>query len=529
MHFDIIIRNGIVVDGSGAPPFKADIGVKQGVIAKIGDLSGHTGENIIDAQGLIVAPGFIDVHNHSDISVFAVPTADNYVLQGVTTIVIGNCGFSPAPITDMNREFVEEMRKQYPEVEIQWKSYAEYIEALERLEKSINVVPLVGFGAIRSAVLGFEDVKPTNSQLTTMKELVKEAMEVGAHGLSTGLIYTPQNYADTREIIELCKVVSRYRGIYATHMRNEGIGLIESIIEAFTIGRESGCSVEISHLKSSGIAAWGLVKKGLALIEALAEKGYDISADVYPYTATSTSLSAILPSWVREGGIKKMLKRLKDPDIVDRISKYFEIHGIMEERYIEWNQIVIAWSLNHREIEGKSLDRIAREWGLDPIKAIVKILIDDEGSTTAIFHTLNEDDVKYVVSSPITAIGSDGSIKKFGVGKPHPRNYGTFPRVIARYVRELKLLSLSEAIRKMTSLPARKFRLWDRGLIRPGMVADLVVFNYYTIKDTATYENPHSYPKGIHYVIINGVVVVEEGRHTGKKPGKLLKRSTYQL
>ncbi len=524
--YDLIIRNGVIVDGTGSPPFIADIGIRSRVIAKIGDLSSAQAEVVVDVNRNIVAPGFIDIHNHSDISVFVVPTADNYVLQGVTTIVIGNCGFSPAPLTDKNIEIVEEARKQYPEVEIKWRSFKEYIEALDSLKKSINIVPLVGFGAIRSAILGFENVKPTMSQLNEMKELVKEAMEAGAFGLSTGLIYTPQNFADTSEIIELCKIVSKFNGIYTTHMRNEGTGLIDSIIEAITIGKNTGCPVEISHLKSVGVPAWGLVREGLKIIEYYAGKGLDVSADVYPYTATSTSLSAILPPWVREGGVKKMLNRLRDPSIYDRILREFEEHGIMEERYIEWRQIAISWSPSHREVEGKNIEEISREWGLDQIKTVVKLLLDDEGSTGAIFHTLSEEDVEYVVKSPYTAIGSDGSIKKFGEGKPHPRNYGTFPRIIAKYVRENKILSLPEAIRKMTSMPARKLKLWDRGIIRPGMKADIVVFNYYTIKDTATYTNPHNYPKGIKYVIVNGEIVVEEGKHTGKKPGKLLKNKT---
>ena len=521
--YDLIVKNGIIVDGTASPPFIADIGIKSDLIVKIGDLSGERAEVVINANKNIVAPGFIDIHNHSDISIFVVPTADNYVLQGVTTIVIGNCGFSPAPITDKNTEIIEEAKKQYPEVEVKWRTFNEYLEALNALEKSINVVPLVGFGAIRSAILGFEDTKPTTNQLNEMKELVKEAMDAGAFGLSTGLIYTPQNFADTNEIIELCKIVSKFNGIYATHMRNEGTGLIDSIIEAITIGRNSSCPIEISHLKSVGIPAWGLVREGIKIIEYYANKGFDVSADVYPYTATSTSLSAILPPWIREGGTKRMLERLKDPNVPDKIAREFEEYGIMEERYIEWWQIAISWSPNHSELEGKNIEDISREWGLDSVKTIIKLLLDDEGLTEALFHTLNEEDVRYVIKSPYTAIGSDGSIKKFGEGKPHPRNYGTFPRIIAKYVREEKILSLPEAIRKMTSMPARKLKLWDRGILRPGMKADIVIFNYYTIRDTATYANPHSYPKGIEYVIINGNIVVEEGKHTGRKPGKLLK------
>jgi len=526
VEFDLILRGGFIVDGTGAPVFRADIGIKGDTIAKIGDLSDAKAEKFIDVSGLYVAPGFIDMHNHSDVSIFEVPTADNYILQGVTTIVIGNCGYSPAPITDMNKEMLDELRREHPEVQVTWRSFSEYLEALGKLEKSVNVVPLVGFGAVRSAVLGFGDVQPREGDIKAMRELVEEAMAGGAFGMSTGLIYVPQLYASTAEIIEVARAVGRRGGLYATHMRNEGVGLLDAIIEAYTIGKESGCKVEVSHLKSSGVPAWGLARRAVDLIEALSAR-FDISADAYPYTATATSLSVVLPKWAREGGAKKIVERLQDPDTVEKIIRDLERVGLFEERYIDWSQIAISWSPSHREAEGKTLDRVAQEWGIDPVRALIRILIDDNASTGAIFHTLNEDDVMYVLRSPVVAIGSDGSVRRFGVGMPHPRNYGTFPRIIARYVREKKLLTLPEAVRKMTSLPARKLGLWDRGIIRPGMKADLVVFNYYTISDTATYQNPHSYPKGVEYVVVNGVVVVEEGKHRGTKPGKLLKRTLY--
>jgi N-acyl-D-amino-acid deacylase len=528
-HYDLVIRNGIVVDGSGAPPFRADIGVVGDTIARVGDLSGSTAEKVIDASGLVVAPGFIDIHNHSDTSVFLVPTADNYVMQGVTTIVVGNCGDSPAPLTERNIDAFKDSEKRLVEAlgEIPWRTFSEYLNALDKLEKSINVATLVGHGTVRSAVLGFENVKPSARELNEMKTLVEEAMKAGAFGLSTGLIYVPSMFADTREIIELAKVVARYGGVYATHMRNEGVKLLDSVIEAITIGVESGAAVEISHLKASGIPAWGNVSRALAIIEDYVARGYDVSADAYPYTASSTSLSALLPSWVREGGVRKMLERLRDPSVIDRIEREFEEHGVMEERYLLWSQVVIAYSETHKEFEGMSIADIAEKLGLSPVKAVARILEDDGGRTTVVIHSMTEEDVIEAISHPLVAIGSDGSVKRFGEGKPHPRNYGTFPRVIARYVKELKVLSLPEAVRKMTSLPARKLGLWDRGLIRPGFKADIVVFNYYTIADTATYTNPHQFPKGIRYVIVNGSVVVDSGMHTGLKPGKLLRKVMY--
>ena len=523
MEYDLVIRGGIVIDGSSSPPFRADIGVKGDRIAKIGDLSGSRADIVVNVDNLYVSPGFIDIHNHSDISIIAVPSADNYVLQGVTTIVFGNCGSSPAPLTDKNKEVVEWYRERYPEVEVTWENYSEYLDVLDKLPKKINLVPLVGFGSIRSAVLGFGDVKPTEKQLEEMKNLVEEAMKAGAFGLSTGLIYIPQNYAERQEIIELCKIVSRYDGIYTTHMRNEGIKLIDSIIEAVEIGVKSGCPVEISHLKAVGKPAWGLVRKALDLIEYYVSLGYDVSADVYPYTATSTTLSVVLPRWVREGGYRAMADKLRDPKVVEKIYSEVEETWRYTGRVIEWREVVVAYSPKHKEVEGKSIAEISREWREKPIDVVIKLLVEDNGLTSAVFHTLREEDVIEAIKSPYTAIGSDGSIQKYGDGKPHPRSYGTFPRVLSRYVRELKVLPLQEAIRKMTSLPARKMRLWDRGLLRPGMKADIVVFNYYTVRDTATFEDPHNYPRGIEYVVVNGELVVEEGRLTGATSGELIR------
>ena len=528
--FDLIIKNGIIVDGSGAPPFKADIGIVNDTIVKIGNLSVKEAERVIDASNLIVAPGFIDIHNHSDEGIFLVPTADNYVMQGVTTLVIGNCGFSPAPITDENIDVMRVGLKKLLEKfgTIPWRSFPEYMKALGELEKSVNIVTLIGHGTVRSAVLGAGSTQPSERDLKEMICLVRKAMEAGAFGLSTGLIYVPGLFAKTQELIEMAKAIAPFHGIYATHMRNEGVGLLDSIMETITIGISSGVSVEISHLKSTGIPAWGYIKTALSVVENYAERGYDISADAYPYAASSTGLDALLPPWVREGGILKLIERLRDSSILDEISKEFERRGIMEERYLEWNQIVIAYSEVHKELEGRSIEEIAQLWGIDPVKAIARIITEDDGATAIIIHSMSEDDVRRALAHPLVAIGSDGSVRRFGEGKPHPRNYGTFPRVISEYVRKHKLLSLPEAIRKMTSLPARKLRLWDRGLIRPGFKADITIFNYHSIKDTATYESPHNYPRGIEYVIVNGIIVVEEGRHTKAKAGRLLKSTWYR-
>ncbi len=525
--YDVIVRKGILVDGSGAPPYRKDIGIIDDTIVKIGDLSGESAEEIINANDLFVAPGFIDIHNHSDSSIFITPTADNYVTQGVTTIVVGNCGYSPAPLTENNREFLE-----YSEVEfikevgsIPWYSFSEYLKHLEALKKSLNVVALVGHGTLRSAVLGVGDVRPSEKQLSEMSELLNEAMSAGAFGMSSGLIYVPGMFSDTYELIELAKIVSRYGGIYSTHIRNEGVGLLDAVIEAIQVGLASGVSLEISHVKAAGPPAWGSVPKVLNLIEEYVRRGYDFSADAYPYTASSTGLEALLPTWVREEGPEKMIEKLSNPNLLSKLRNFLERYGIPEEGHSDWDKIRISYSESHPEVLGRSIEEISRVWESDPVSTIAKLLIEDKGLTSVVIHTMNDEDVTKAVSHPLVAIGSDGSVMRFGKGMPHPRNYGTFPRIIARYVRELKVLSLPEAVRKMTSLPARKLGLHDRGLLRPGFKADLVVFNYYTMRDRATFENPHIYSTGVEYLLVNGKLVIREGKHTEVKPGRFLRRS----
>jgi N-acyl-D-amino-acid deacylase len=523
--YDVIVKGGILIDGTGAPPWRRDVGIKGDTIVKIGDLSGESAEEVIDAKGLYVAPGFIDIHNHSDTSIFLVPTADNYVTQGVTTIVVGNCGYSPAPLTEKNREFLELSESEFirERGRLPWSSFRDYLEDLDKLEKSTNVVTLVGHGTIRSAVLGVEDVKPSEKQLIEMKNLLEEALIAGAFGMSSGLIYIPGVFSDTRELVELAKVVARHGGLYATHIRNEGVGLIDAAIEAIEVALLSGVSLEISHIKAAGPPAWGGVHAVLSLLEEYARRGYDFSADVYPYTASSTGLEALLPAWIRAGGLEQLVKRLQNPDTLEELRRFLARHGIPEEGHTDWDRVKISHSEQHPELEGKSIDEVARMWGVDPVSAIARLLVDDKGLTHVVVHTMNEEDVVEAISHPLVAIGSDGLVLKPGRGKPHPRNYGTFPRVIARYVRELRVLSLPEAIRKMTSLPARKLGLHDRGVLRPGFKADIVVFNYYTMKDTATYEDPHSYATGVEYLLVNGQIVIREGKHTGAKPGRVLR------
>lgn len=521
-RYDLLIKNGIVVDGSGSPPFRADVGIVGDSIRSVGDLAGSSAEKVIDAGDLIVAPGFIDIHNHSDIPIFETPTADNYVLQGVTTIVVGNCGSSPAPLTDINRpEYESAMKSTRPEVAIRWASFGEYLDSLEELGPSVNIAALVGNGTVRAAVLGYEDVRPSDKDLETMKDLIREAMEAGAFGMSSGLRYVPSMFADRREIVELARVVARYGGIYATHMRNQGLGLVDSVVESIEVGLESGAGVQISHLKASGRASWGKTSRALALISDYSSRGYDVSADAYPYEAYSMGLLALLPAEYRSGGREEVLKRLMDPGVVERLRAELatEVH---------WEDVQIARSPSSERFEGMRVSRVAQELGVDPVEAVVRLLVGDGLATRIVGFSMNPEEVDEVIAHPLVAIGSDGSVTRFGVGRPHPRSYGTFPRVIARHVREKKVLSLPEAVRKMTSLPARKLGIWDRGLIRPGLKADIVVFDYYTIEDTATYVDPHRYPRGIKHVVVNGRPVVEDGAVDRKqRAGRVLRKTLY--
>ncbi len=524
--FDIIIKGGLVIDGLSPIPIRTDLGIKGDTVVKLGDLSRCSAEISIDARGRIVTPGFIDIHNHSDISIFVEPSAENYVRQGVTTLVVGNCGSSPAPLTELNKEHIDELMwgATSKEFKPSWDSFSSYLDELSKLRKAVNIAALVGHGTLRSAVAGFDNVRLGDRELRLMKELLTEAMEAGAFGLSAGLIYVPSMFADYRELIELCRVVARYGGIFAVHMRDEGKHLIDSIMESIYVTKESGVSLEISHLKVVGRGNWGKVAIALGIIEDYVSRGFSISADAYPYTASSTFLSTVLPKKLREGSTKALIEKLKSIDI-NEVKRLIEVEGLMGSRRIEWDQIMISYSKNHPEYEGKKLTELAEELKETPLDVLIDLLIDDEGLTEAVIFGMSEDDVSMVISHPYVAVASDGQIQRFGVGKPHPRNYGTFPRVIAKYVREMKLLDLSEAVRKMTSLPARKLGLWDRGYIAPGAKADIVIFNYDVIKDKATYTDPHQYPVGIDYVIINGSIVISNGELTKERPGKLLRRS----
>ena len=528
--FDVIIKNGKVIDGAGNPWFKADVGINGQRISAIGRLSAEKASEIIDADGLVVSPGFIDMHSHSDFELLVNPNAESKIRQGITTEVIGNCGGSAAPLNDLMKEETRKTESLIEEAELQldWSTMKDYLNRLGRQGVAVNVVPLVGHANLRVCTMGFVDRSPTKTELEEMKKRLAQAMEEGAFGISTGLIYPPGCYAETDELIELSRVVASHGGIYASHIRDEGEKMLESVKEAIEIGEEAGLPVEISHHKAEGKANWGKVKESLKMIEDVRGRGIDITCDVYPYVAASTVLSAELPQWAHEGGTEKLVQRLTSAETRDRLSREMREESPDRASLLEagiWDVTQIARCKNHPDLEGKTVSEIAQTKHIDPFELVFDLLIDDAAISIVCF-VMCEDDVCTVLRHPVSMIGTDASaVAPYGVlgkGKPHPRSYGSFPRVLGKYVREERILTLENAIRKMTSLPAQKLGLRDRGIIREGMRADITIFNSETVTDRATYQNPHQYPDGIEYVIVNGKIAVRERGHTGALAGRVM-------
>ena len=492
MTHDLIIRNGTVIDGRGKPGFQADIGVEGDRITHIGALSVDATQTI-DATGRAVAPGFIDVHSHDDFALLDRPECDFKIMQGVTTQVIGNCGFGAAPANDAYRNFLRGFGVTLfgPLGDFSWNTTEDFYRALEAHPAAVNVATLVPHAAVRYGALQGEKRPPSGQELSTMQALVREGMQAGAVGMSTGLFYAPGSYADTEEVIALAQVVSAYDGVYATHMRDEADGLLTSIQETLRIGEEAKVAVQISHHKAMGRKNWGRVKDSLALVEQARARGRDVTSDAYPYTAGSTALAALV-----QGGV---VARVRPADIL------------------------IASTPSRHEFEGKTLEEICALTG-KPLQDTVDDLLAGEGeSTVAVLFGMNEADVRQVLAHPTTMIGSDGipSVE----GKPHPRLYGTFARVLGKYVRTEQLLSLEDAVYRMTGFAAEKFHLTDRGIVREGAYADLVVFDPATVAEIGTYQQPRQYPLGIDYVVVNGKVTADHGRHTGQRNGLLLRHT----
>jgi len=525
---DIVISSGRVLDGTENPWFKADIGISRGRIVAIGDLQSEKAETRIDAKNLVVAPGFIDMHSHSDDALLINPKAESKIRQGVTTEVIGNCGDSGAPIDETIRKEMEKTAATLigAGVKIDYSTLEEYGRKLLRQGISVNVAPLVGHGNLRKMVVGYENRPPTKAELERMKRILAEAMKQGAFGMSTGLIYPPGSYAKTPELIELAKVTASFHGIYTSHIRNEGEKLLDAVREAITIGRAAKIPVEISHHKVGGKKNWGKVKQAREFIEDARKEGIEVTCDVYPYVASSFGLVNMLPQWAHEGGSEKIIQRLRDPQIKNRMRKDM-LKGALSSAH--WNRTMIAHCPKHKEYQGRFVAEIAKTKREDPFEFAFSLLIEEKLAISVVRFGMCEEDVEYVLQYPNAMVGSDGSALApygpLGKGHPHPRNYGTFTRVLGRYSRTRGIITLQEAVRKMTSLPAQKLGLRDRGVIQLGAWADLVVFNPETVIDVATYADPKQYPKGIEYVIVNGVLTVGKGRHTGARAGKVLKRS----
>ncbi|MBA1334569.1 MAG: N-acyl-D-amino-acid deacylase [Firmicutes bacterium] len=535
--FDLLIKNAKVIDGSGSPWFKADIAVKDGMIKKVGKLGDIEADNVIDAAGKVVSPGFIDAHAHTDFVAVAVNNAESKITQGVTTDVSGMCGLTPAPVNpgtlNQLKQYLAPFIPKEVEMNWNWRSMGDWMDIIDKQGNSTNLAVFVGHGAIRIAVMGFDNREPRAEEMEEMKKLVAQAMEEGALGLSTGLIYPPGCYSKKDELIELCKVVAKYGGIYITHMRSEGVEVIQALEEAIDIGRQSGCPVQISHHKVAGRENFGLSEKTLGIMEKARQEGIDVTCDVYPYTAGSTLISALLPKWVHDGGVEKMLERINNSNTRKRIAEELkeDIPGWENlAKGAGWNGILICSCENDKACEGKTIQEIADERGMNPVDALFDIISKERGKSTMAIFMMDDNDNNRIVAHRLSMIGSDALACSFsgalGQGKPHPRCFGTFPRVLGKYVREDKVLSLETAVWKMTGFPATRFGIKNRGFIKEGLIADMVIFDPETIIDKATYKNPFQQAEGIDYVIMNGEIVVDHKVYNGKTLGRVIRQSS---
>jgi N-acyl-D-amino-acid deacylase len=520
---DLVINNGFVYDGAGNPYSKVNIGVEKGKITELSPVKLEDSKRIVNAEGLAVSPGFIDVHTHSDYGILVNPTADNKVFQGITTNVIGNCGSSAGPLKGAAIDAARKNLEPYG-LEPEWSSIGEYFDHLERQGTSVNIASYVGHSTVRIGAMGFEDRKPTNPELETMKELTARSMEQGAFGLSTVLALPPGSYAETSEIMELCRVVSQHGGIYAPHMRGEDERLEEALAETIKISTETGVPSHIAHHKCVGEKNWGKVKNTVKIIEYARARGIDITFDMYPYAASHNYLKTAIPQWAHSEGDDRLLERISNPEtrgkILSDMREMFPEDEFARTTYI-------ADCPSNRELEGKKIFEIARSRGTSPYDATLDILTENSTSIRASFHRQNEDDVRMVIASPFSMICSDYGIvppESISRGRSHPRAYGSFPKIIGRYAREEVLFTVQEALRKMTSAPANRLGIMDRGLIKEGMWADVVIFDTNRIIDNATYEEPNLLPTGIEYVIVNGEITLEYGKHTQKLGGKIIRR-----
>lgn len=496
---DLLILNGRIIDGTGNNWYYADLAVKDGKIIQIGKLKNLPANKTIDAKGMAVAPGFIDVHAHIETGIFERPTADNFIYDGVTTVVTGNCGNSADDLSV-------------------------FFTRMDSMKTSINIASLAGHNTIRRIGMGLNNRLPTPEEQQKMEALMEKAMKDGAVGLSSGLIYLPGMYSKTEEIVSLARIASKYNGVYATHMRNEGLKVTEAIDEALTIGRQANIPVQISHFKVSGKANWGKSSQTLEMVKNARKEGIDVTIDQYPYTASSTNLAVLVPDWALDGGLDSLRKRMMDPAVKKKIIEGME-QSAENGKNKNFAYAVVAMYAPDTTLNGKNISEINQLKGRKKkLKYEAETVLDmlKVGNAQMVYHSMNESDLQYFIKYPFNMPAADAGVSN-GKGMPHPRGYGTNARVLGRYVRELQMIQLEDAIRRMTSLPAQKFGLRDRGLLREGYTADLVIFDPATVSDKAEFSKPHQFSVGIPYVIVNGEVVIEENKHTGARSGKALK------
>jgi N-acyl-D-amino-acid deacylase len=529
-RYDLLIIHGHILDGSGSPWSEGSVAVKEGKIAEVGRLTNATARRVIDAQGLTVTPGFIDLHSHSDFTLLADGNAQSKIRQGVTTEILGESD-SAGPIEGYAVPEFDRSLERYG-LTRDWTTLGQYLARLERQGISVNIASYVGSGQVRMDVIGNVNRAATEAEMDQMKGLVEQAMHDGAIGLSSGLIYAPNMFAKTDELIALAAVAARYGGIYTSHIRGEGAGEPQALGEAIEVAERAGLPVHILHFKMDGKPNWGHMPEQVKLIQAARDRGVDVTADQYPYIAAMTGLEQCLPPKFLEGTSQEMVARLKDRKARAEIRQAIAT-GLpgWEDNEVKsvggWHGVLVAslQKAENKKYEGKRMDEVAALMGKDPVDALCDLLISEGGSAEAIYFSMSEADVELAMKQPWVGVGSDGTAvtpEMAFMGKPHPRFYGTFPRVLGVYVREKKVLALPDAVRKMTSLSAQITGLSDRGLLRPGMAADITILDPKTVSDRATFENPLQYPVGIPYVIVNGVVVIDRGQHTGDKPGRVL-------
>ena len=530
MEFDMLLRGGTVVDGTGRAGFRADVGLSGDRIAAVGDLGGSSAREEIDAVDRVLAPGFIDVHTHSDLTVLVNGRAESKVHQGVTTEVTGNCSFSPYPVRPGRPELVEryELRTALAGIEWDWSDLDGYVQRVERQGIALNIAPLVGQASVRIAAMGGGEGRPSPDQLRDMQRLVEVALQQGAFGMSVGLTLVPSGFADTDELIALAEPLGRFGRLYVQHSRLWAGWHARTIEEAVQIGRAAHCGVQISHQAIVDSREYGTASSLIEIMERARADGIDIMYDVYPYLAGGTTMDQLVPTWVQDGGVEVMLRRLEDLEMRKRAIADTN-KGWFRGLPFDWTKLFLTevGTPESTRYLGWTLAQLAEEWGMHGAETVIELIRREQNRVGVVMFNRDEDDMRTFLRHPLAMVGSDGSsiapYGPFSTSKPHPRFYGTYPRILGRYVRESPVLSLEDAVHKMTGLPADRFGLSDRGRVAEGLIADLVVFDPNTVVDTATFENPHAYPVGIHDVLVAGQPVIRGGEHTGALPGRVLR------